>query len=213
MGIDGSGKTTIAKEIDQRFKKNNINSIYAYGRVIPIISRLFMWLGRVLILKKEKNAIFKDYDNYSHEKKKVFSNKIIAKLFELMILGDHIIQINLKIRILLLLGKSVICDRYIHDTVITDISANLMYNSTQSNLLIKRILFMVPKPDLVFYIDIPEEIAYNRKDDVPHIQYLKERKKLYDDLEKSFEIYKIDGKKTIAEITDIAYEIIKNTGG
>ena len=73
------------------------------------------------------------------------------------------------------------CDRYIHDTVITDISANLGYDSVQSNILIKT-LSLVPKPDLIFYIDIPEEIAYSRKDDVPHINYLQVRKKLYDDL-------------------------------
>lgn len=213
-GIDGSGKTTIAKEIDQKLRKNNVNSVYVYGRVIPIVSRLFMWLGRVLILKKRKNSIFEDYANYSDEKNKIFSNVFLAKLFELIMLGDHLVQINLKIRMLLLSGKCVICDRYIHDTVITDISANLGYDSAQSNLLIKRTLSIVPKPDLIFYIDIPEEIAYSRKDDVPHIHYLEERKKLYDDLERSFEIIKIDGTKTIEEITNTAYmEIKKFKGG
>ena len=129
-------------------------------------------------------------------------------------LTDHIIQINLKIRILLLLEKCVICDRYIHDTVITDISANLGYDSVQSNILIKKTLSLVPKPDLIFYIDIPEEIAYSRKDDVPHINYLQVRKKLYDDLERSFEIIKIDGAETIKEITNLSYmEIKKFKGG
>jgi thymidylate kinase len=213
-GIDGSGKTTIAKEIDQKLRKNNVNSVYVYGRVIPTISRLFMWLGRVFILKKRKNSIFKDYTNYSNEKSKIFSNVFLAKLFELIMLTDHIIQINLKIRILLLLEKCVICDRYIHDTVITDISANLGYDSVQSNILIKKTLSLVPKPDLIFYIDIPEEIAYSRKDDVPHINYLQVRKKLYDDLERSFEIIKIDGAETIKEITNLSYmEIKKFKGG
>lgn len=212
-GIDGSGKTTIAKEIDQKLRKNNVNSIYVYGRVIPTISRLFMWLGRVFILKKRKSSIFKDYTNYSNEKSKIFSNVFLAKLFELIMLADHIIQINLKIRILLLLEKCVICDRYIHDTVITDISANLGYDSVQSNILIKKTLSLVPKPDLIFYIDIPEEIAYSRKDDVPHINYLQIRKKLYDDLERSFEIIKIDGTETIKEITNLSYMEIKKFKG
>ena len=52
-GIDGSGKTTIAKEIDQKLRKNNVNSVYVYGRVIPTISRLFMWLVSIYLKKRK----------------------------------------------------------------------------------------------------------------------------------------------------------------
>ena len=208
IGIDGSGKTTIAKEINKKFVAEDINSIYVYGRVNPIFSRFFMWLGRILILKRDKDAIFNDYENYSTQKKQIFQRGIYSKLYEWIILFDHLIQIYFKISIPLLLGKIVICDRYIFDTIITDISINLGYNFKESVDLIKKTLRFIPNPEFIFYINVTEEIAYNRKDDVPHIKYLIERKKLYDNLENYFKIIRLDGSKRIEEVSNEAFEVI-----
>lgn len=208
VGIDGSGKTTIAKEINKMFADNGKNSTYVYGRVIPIFSRFFMWLGRVFILKERKNAIFNDYENYSTQKKEVFNRSLLSKFYEWVILFDHLIQIFFKIKLPLMYGKNVVCDRYIFDTVITDISINLGYTSNESIDLIRKTLRFVPNPDFLFYINVSEETAFNRKDDVPHINYLIERKKLYDALENSFKIFKLDGSKNIEEISQEAYKII-----
>ncbi len=208
VGIDGSGKTTIAKEINKMFTNSGKDSTYVYGRVIPIFSRFFMWLGRIFILKKGKNAIFDDYENYSTQKKQVFNGSILSKFYEWVILFDHLVQIFFKIKLPLMYGKNVVCDRYIFDTVITDISINLGYTSNESINLIRKTLRFVPNPDFLFYINVGEETAFSRKDDVPHINYLIERKKLYDVLENSFKVFKLDGSKSIEEISQEAYKII-----
>jgi dTMP kinase len=202
VGIDGSGKTTLAKNISRELEKENFDCIYIYGRIIPTFSRFFMSIGRSLVLRRKKNDIFKDYEGYSKQKKKVFNNKLFSKAFKWIILFDHILQINFKIKSRLLMGKIVICDRYIFDTVITDIAANIDCEITESVDLLKKTFLIVPKPDYLFYIEIPEEVAFERKDDVPHIDYLIERKKLYDALEKSFSIIKLDGTKKVDEISN-----------
>jgi thymidylate kinase len=211
IGIDGSGKTTIAKEINKKFINNDMNSIYVYGRIVPVFSRFLMWLGRIFILKRGKNAIFNDYENYSNQKKQIFEKSIYSKMYERILLLDHLIQIYIKIKIPLLLGKIVVCDRYIFDTIITDISINLGYSLEESVDLIKSTFRYIPYPDFIFYIKVTEELAYSRKDDVPHINYLIERKKLYDNLEKHFKIINLDGSKGIVEITNEAFNLI--TGG
>jgi thymidylate kinase len=201
VGIDGSGKTTLAKRISKELNQENFNTIYLYGRIVPIISRFFMYLGRALVLRRKKNDIFNDYQGYSKQKKKVFSNEFFSNAFKWIILFDHILQINFKIKTRLLMGKTVICDRYIYDTVITDIAANINLEAAESTNLIKKTFHYIPEPDYLFYINIPEKIAYERKDDVPHLDYLIERKKLYDALEQSFEIIELDGTNTVDEIS------------
>lgn len=213
VGIDGSGKTTLAKNISNEFKKENFNSIYVYGRIIPTFSRLFMSLGRSLVLRRKKNDIFNDYEGYSKQKKKVFNNKLFSNVFKWIILLDHILQINLRIKTRLLMGKIVICDRYIFDTVITDIAANIDCEINESTDLIKKTFIYVPKPDYLFYIKIPEEVAFERKDDVPHINYLIERKRLYDSLEHSFKIIELDGTKKMDEISsEVKKKLIQSLG-
>ena len=201
VGIDGSGKTTLAKGISKELNKENFDTIYIYGRIVPIISRFFMSLGRTIVLRRKKNDIFTDYQGYSKQKKQLFNKGFFSNAFKWMILFDHILQINFKIKTRLLMGKIVICDRYIFDTVITDIAANINCDVAESTNLIKKTFHFIPKPDYLFYINIPEEIAYERKNDVPHLDYLIERKKLYDALEQSFEVIELDGTDKVDEIS------------
>lgn len=213
IGIDGSGKTTLAKNVSKELKKEDFENIYIYGRIIPTFSRLFMSLGRSIVLRRKKNDIFEDYEGYSKQKKKVFSNRLFSNAFKWIILFDHILQINFKIKSRLLMGKIVVCDRYIFDTVITDIAANIDCEITESIDLVKKTFLFVPKPDYLFYIEIPEEVAFERKDDVPHIDYLIERKKLYDALEKSFNLIKLDGTKKVDEIlNEVKTELTQSLG-
>jgi thymidylate kinase len=64
--------------------------------------------------------------------------------------------------------------------------------------LISRLLNIMPEPDLIFLIDLPSEIAYSRKNDVPHISYLSERRELYCSLKEKYDakIVILDGTNT-----------------
>jgi len=70
-------------------------------------------------------------------------------------------------------------DRYIYDTVINDLAVHLNYSEKEITDTILRSLFVLPVPIRTFLIDIPEEIAFARKNDIPHIDYLKERRPIY----------------------------------
>jgi len=210
IGIDGSGKTTIAKNVSEKLKENGIECQYLYGRVNPVVSRFLMWVGRKFLLKRKKRSIFHEYNEYTTQKKRVLKSNIFSKTFIYSLLFDQVIQANIKIKPYLLVKKIVICDRYIFDTVITDISANLDYSGDETINLINKLFRMVPKPDAIFLIDVPEEIAYSRKNDVPHINYLKERRNLYLNVTKAFEVTTLDGTKSINEISKYTYTYIKS---
>ena len=123
-------------------------------------------------------------------------------------LFDYYLQLLYKIEVPLLLNKNVVCDRYIYDTIITDIAIDMGYSEDEIFNLIERCLSILPTPDIVFLIDIPEEVAYNRKDDVPAIGYLRDRRKYYLSVADKFNMIKIEGDK---EIEDIKRKIFTET--
>jgi dTMP kinase len=66
--------------------------------------------------------------------------------------------------------------------------------------MISNLLKLIPVPDVSFLIDVPEEVAFNRKNDVPDIAYLKERRSNYLKVGKWFNMIVIDGSKNIIEV-------------
>lgn len=200
IGIDGSGKTTFANKLNNELNKDGIESQYVYGRVIPVISRVLMWAGRKFILKKKKSDIFDEYNKYTSQKNKLLKNSFFSIIFIWSLLFDQIIQANIKIKPILSKKKVVICDRYILDTVITDIAANLYFSKEKITTLTKRVFKFTPIPNIIFLLDVSEEIAFKRKDDVPHINYLKERRNLYLDLVPAFQMEIVDGNKNLNEL-------------
>ena len=79
----------------------------------------------------------------------------------------------------------------------------------ETNELLKKILRHIPNPDNIFFIDIPEEIALKRKEDIPSLDYLKIRAKYYRNLEFD-KMTSINGEKSIEEIQEIILKEVEN---
>lgn len=179
-GIDGSGKTTISKSLVKLLNNNNMRACYVYGRIVPLITRLGMYLGRKLILKCSKEELLNEYTKYEEYKKTTLKkSKLLILLFKYTFLLEQLIQVYIKLIPKLFRYDYIVLDRYIYDTIITDISPNLDMSTRETLTLIKRYSSFTPKPDMVILVDVPEEVAYNRKNDVPHPEYLKQRRRLY----------------------------------
>jgi len=191
-GIDGSGKTTLSKELVELLKKKGVKCKYVYGRLNPLILKPFIFIGDRLFLRGKD--ISEDYLEYSNTKKKVIVKySFLSKLYQQILLFDYLLQMFFKVKLPLIFGKNIICDRYVYDTVITDLSIDMDYSETEIKKALKKCFYTVPKPDLSFLIDLPEVIAFQRKDDTPSVEYLKERRKIYLDVGKEEGMVILDG--------------------
>jgi len=72
-----------------------------------------------------------------------------------------------------------------------------------------RYLNLFPKPDLIFFIDLPEETAYQRKSDVPSIDYLSRRRQAYLYMSKEQEMTLLDGTRNPGELEDTVQSRVK----
>jgi thymidylate kinase len=206
-GIDGSGKSTMSAKLVDVMNSKGHNFIYVYNRYKPFLLRPFLYIGKNLFLKDKD--FFEDYVDYSNTKKEATKNhSLLSSIYQYSVVVDYFIQSLYKIRIPLLLGENIICDRYIYDTVVTDLAVDFNYSKSKIDKVSRLMQLFFPIPYVTFFIDAPEEIAYSRKDDIPSIDYLKDRRKNFMHIAHTFNMIKLDGTKKIDEILyDIEKEL------
>ncbi len=191
-GIDGAGKTTLARNLVETLRTQGKSAIYVYGRTYPVVSRLLMALGRATLLRQHDQ--WQAYQSYNADKKETMRNPLLAMIYTAAILLDYYAQIWWKLLPHLFSGRIIVLDRYVYDTVISDLTVHLNYSVAETERAIERGLRWLPTPMLTALIDLSEEVAFSRKDDVPHIEYLQERRSCYLQLESRPEVKKVNGE-------------------
>ena len=208
-GIDGSGKSTISNKLVETMNHNGFNFVYVYNRYKPFLLRPFIYIGGKLFLNKKD--FFEDYVDYSSTKKDAAKNHtILSSIFQYFVVIDYFLQTTHKIKIPLLLGKNIICDRYIYDTVVTDLAVDFNYTEDRVLKVLNKISMIFPEPNKIFFIDVPEQVAFQRKNDVPSIEYLKDRVDFFRTVAKSHNFIKLDGT---ASVNDIMTKVKQNVLG
>ena len=198
-GIDGAGKTTLSKELVESLNKEGVKCKYVYARLSPRILKPFILIGDLIFLRRKD--ISGNYFEYSNTKRKAIEkHSFLSRVYQQILLLDYVLQIFFKVKLPLTFGKNIVCDRYVYDTVITDLSVDMAYSKDRIIDLINNILRFFPKPDIAFLIDVPEEIAYQRKNDTPSIEYLKEKRERYLDVGKGYRMKILDGSKSLEEL-------------
>ncbi len=208
VGMDGSGKTTQAQSLVQRLKTEGIKASYVHNRLAPTISKPFLLLGRALFFRGKGK--FENYKGFKAAGEKVFKKPLLAMSYQYLLLSDYFLQSLLKIKLPLLLGRSVVCDRYIHDTVV-ELALDLNYTNNQIKSIMGKLSRFLPKPDVMFLADVPEDVAYQRKNDIPSIDFVRERRQAYLGVAKEYGITILDGSEDPMELQSLIQNKVAET--
>ncbi|OLB91160.1 MAG: hypothetical protein AUH25_03285 [Thaumarchaeota archaeon 13_1_40CM_38_12] len=208
VGIDGSGKSTLATNIFEKIRIKNKKTKKTYGRYQPIIGKCLMAVGRKLFLRNTN--MFLNYDKYLDDKRHIFKKtSALARLYISSIIVEYYFEMIFKIIIPRKLGYSIISDRYVYDTVINDIAVDMNFSIKNVNELLQKFWTFIPKPDITFYLQVPEVVAKKRKDDIPSLNYLKIRNELYKELTTYEKIVVLDGTLDLLELERWVYSEIE----
>jgi len=208
MGTDGSGKTTLAKNLTVHYKSENKKVKYLYARYHPILIVPIKIFNNIFLYKKDTE--FKNYNNYSNIKGE-FGNKhrILARLYAFACVMDYIIFTWLKVMYKYLTAENIIVDRYIGDlVVILSVASGLSEKEMLRLLTLLHRLFPIPTDS--FFIDLEEETAFKRKHDIPSLQYLKERKHKYFLFKKFYQFKILDGNLNPDELLNRVINSMSN---
>ncbi|MGB7533087.1 MAG: hypothetical protein WA977_08970 [Halobacteriota archaeon] len=207
IGIDGAGKSTLAKTLIENMRKHGIKTEYIWCKFESSLLKLLIFIKNKLFVQEDDWK--KNYEISREIKKNLFKKRFAYTLYGCFILFDYRFQIIRKIIIPLKRGRNLVCDRYIYDTVV-DLAVDLGYSDEKVKNRISQLLDFAPKPDLVFLVDLPEDVAFSRKEDVPSVEFLCEKRRIYKKIGEEFEMIDLDGTESLQELNEeIEKEVIK----
>lgn len=194
-GTDGSGKTTHAKNLNKYIKNSGKSCNYIWCGWRCFDSFLFR-----PIVKFVKNICGHKKEEHGTNKYSEANSNIILGYFTMI---DYILKTLPSMLSSLYRYDYVIADRFIYDVMVG-------FSISYKKINIKRFFWIFPRPDIIFFIDTPEYVAYNRKGDIPSIEYLYRQKSIYQKLFDEYDMLRIDGTKNIEDISNmIKTEVIK----
>jgi dTMP kinase len=206
IGIDGTGKTTLANELVTRLNQHNIPAKYVWSRFEPQFVKPLILIDKTLF--HQDKTTDEGYKRYSSSRRKFLRRPIIRNLYEFILLFDYSAQLFFKVRIPLMNNINIVTDRYFFDTLV-DLSVNLAYSNKKLTSVLNFFKRLNPYPDIVFLIDIPEKIAFERKNDIPSIEYLNERRQSYINIGKQYSMILLDGSEQLETLHSIIWQKVQ----
>lgn len=195
--MDGSGKSTHAKALMNFLNQRGYRFESVWGGYKPIFSYAFFGFTRSLGYWKETKK-----DSYTDPLE--FAPKEVAKklgaFLKALIFVDFQIRTSLKIRLPMLLGKSVMCDRYFYD-VLMELERSKIYSEQFAKIL----SCTTPSPAIAFLIDAPETLTRKRRGF--SIQELSSKRNAYLRIANKFGLTVIDASQEFSENRDKIREL------
>jgi thymidylate kinase len=197
-GIDGSGKTTLAKNLEASLQNTERKARYFYARHFPILMLPLKFLARATFL--HGTSQFGNYKVYIEKKKsQARKHRWLARFYAFIWFVDYFLLTYIRLFPHFVTRRSLILDRYFFDTVI---NMCIMLDLPESKFLRLVNIFakLFPSPEFVFYLDLPATVAFQRKDDIQSLQYLEERQECYRVLVRVQRWITIDATRTVDQV-------------
>lgn len=206
VGVDGSGKTTQAQRLVSWLEGQGMRSHYVWNIFQPRLLGPLMKAGRGLFLKGKDR--FKNYPEYYHARRTVFRFPGLVPFFHYCFFAEYLLYFLPRVRLPLLGARHVVCDRYVYDAVV-GLAADLGYSERKIKATIGGLLRWLPLPDMIFLLDLPEEVAIKRKDDVPSVDFLEHRRRVYLSLAREHGMLVLDGTRDPGELEALIQDEVR----
>ncbi|PHR23975.1 MAG: hypothetical protein COA36_16305 [Desulfotalea sp.] len=206
IGIDGSGKTTLATSLASELQQVDTEIRYRYCQYFAKLLYPIKLLAKLSVMRK--TDAFKNYPTYNKTKTEISRRyPLLAKLYATLWFIDYLLQVCIKIHVAILVGRRLIIDRYIFDIAV-NLSLSVGEDIDYAKKLIRLFFKFSRKPDVIILIDLPEEMALARKDDIQDVEYLQERRRRYLELSKEFGFTILDGTKKPEELLEAVKQLL-----
>jgi dTMP kinase len=175
-GLDGSGKTQHAMVLRQALRSCDLDARYYWSRCGT--SGLTNLFSRHTPKVLTGNKTIQDNIPGTQGRREKLHNPFLRFVWSCLAITDTVTGYFFHVRLPLLTGKIVICDRYVYDAT-AEIISSLTTLNWLNRLSINMMIASVPKPDFAYFLDVPERIINERKDIKNDITYLSEMRSVY----------------------------------
>ena len=187
-GVDGSGKTTIAKLLIEQLRSKGCRPVYVWIKslhsVVYLISRIFEYFGLVKTILNPNGIAVRRVEPTG-----LGSFRRLWPFLEFISVLPWVI---LKVYLPLFLSFTVVADRYTIDTVVT-VAIRVGNLNFPRSFLGRLMLKMIPKGNVIIQLDVDVDTLLKRRYDVEYtLQEIKDQRALYKSLAKGLHTYTLD---------------------
>jgi thymidylate kinase len=200
-GIDGSGKTTQIDILETELSTLGTRVLRIWSRWRPISS-----LPLLALLLRRGYAQIHSTSSIGFVETHIPWRKGVASVWCFLTQLDNFMKTTIKLIIPLVLGYTIICDRYTLDLLVEGMAD--LHDPPTSRRLGYKILRLLPHPNIAFFIDVSPEVAFGRKPDLPSLEHFAERVGLYRELCRTLDEEVLDGRKSREEIRGKIWETV-----
>lgn len=202
-GIDGCGKTTQARALQSAFRICHLraDNVWMRGgsaRWIALLTRL----TRSLAKRPNEGPL----DELSGTEAKIrrrqerLRSPGLRSAWAWLTAIELMLQYTWRVTLPLLRGRVIICDRYMYDAL-ADWSAYFEEPAIERRMQARVLRFLLPRPDISFWLDVPIEVAQSRsQDDLPS-DFLSCQRVAYERLNELHRFQRLDGSVSSEEIS------------
>lgn len=206
-GIDGTGKSTQAELLQDRFEASGRSTEVLWCRWDPVLARPAVRLLDCISRRQTGVTTVSKANGGSGDsrralKLRLLSSPLIRRLWTGLMVLDYGLQVAPKLLRARREAEVVIVDRYRHDVLI-DLSAGGELVPTPRVLR-----WLLPDPDLIVVLDVDEQVALARKPDSPDLTYLEQRRRLYHQLARGSTAILIDARETTDVVSESVFSAV-----
>lgn len=203
MGIDGVGKTTHVNLILQYLRNNGIRCNYLWGRRYHVITLPLLAFSRISGYTYKPSIEGKEVCTHYE----FYGSSLISWIYPWMLLVDMAIFTTMKIKIPMYLGRTIVCDRFIYDTLV-DIAISIkdyeIYNKSICELFLK----LIPENAKFIMLDLEKLTILSRRPEIMYDMTFNDRYELYRRFKDNYKIPMVDNSENIGDVNNLILNTI-----
>jgi thymidylate kinase len=210
-GVDGCGKTTQAEMLQSAFEVCHLRADRVWSRAGSARwLQLFTRWGkkRPVMNQVSRDAMQGQQVDKFELRKQRFRSPWMRWGWSWLTTLELLLRYACQVTLPLLLGRVVICDRYIQDTL-ADWAAYFGEPTIERRLAAKILRWLTPRPRIAYWLDVPADVAQARSAEPLPASLLRDQSGAFSRLSALWGLARLDGSRDRAELSDeIVHQVL-----
>lgn len=197
-GIDGVGKTTHVNLILEHLRNKGIKCEYKWLRFHHLISLPLLAFCRLAGYTRVSTLGGTQKCSY-HE---FYRSGLISFVYPWILLMDTVLFATVKVYIPMLSGKTIVCDRFVYDTLI-DVAVATRDHAIYDKAVGKLFLKLIPENARIIMLNLDKDIVLFRRKELEDDITFDERYELYRSFSEEFGIRVVDNGGAVEDVNKL----------
>ncbi len=206
VGPDGTGKSTQAAYLVDTLRQDGVDCEYKWLRFNHLLSLPILIVARMLGLSEVVTLSDGKKIGYHY----YWRSNLISRIYPVTMYLDtslnYIFRVYLPIK---LLKKTIICDRFVYDTII-DVMISTGRSDPDNWMFSKLFTSIIPKRCMGILLTADEDTLRQRRNDVLLDKNLRDKIELYDKLGPKYRLFRVDASLPIPEVSRIIGRVVSD---